>query len=150
MNNDDQAHAMLPQQGSGAGQAIEDAYILASLLAHPTTNKDTIPYALSIYDAIRRPIGTDVQTYSRNNRQLYDFVNPRLMEDDLTHLASLSGRHLQGKSDSDDAIVKKLWETGDSIRAEWMWAWDSDAEEDRKRALGMLKQGTSGNNLCRL
>jgi salicylate hydroxylase len=32
-----QAHAMLPYLGAGAGQGIEDAYVLASLLGHPQT-----------------------------------------------------------------------------------------------------------------
>ncbi|KAI0255796.1 hypothetical protein BJV78DRAFT_1368771 [Lactifluus subvellereus] len=32
-----QAHAMLPFLGAGAGQGIEDAYVLASLLGHPQT-----------------------------------------------------------------------------------------------------------------
>ena len=33
-----QAHATLPHLGAGAGCGIEDAYILAQLLAHSQTN----------------------------------------------------------------------------------------------------------------
>ena len=32
-----QAHAMLPHLGAGAGQGVEDAYVLARLLSHPET-----------------------------------------------------------------------------------------------------------------
>jgi salicylate hydroxylase len=33
---------MLPHLGSGAGQGIEDAYLLAQLLSHPKTTRDNI------------------------------------------------------------------------------------------------------------
>ncbi|KAL0954169.1 hypothetical protein HGRIS_005302 [Hohenbuehelia grisea] len=51
----DAAHAMTPHQGSGAGQAMEDAFILATLLGHPRTTRGTISRALKVYDEIRRP-----------------------------------------------------------------------------------------------
>lgn len=37
-----QAHAMLPFLAAGAGQGIEDAYLLAQLLSHPQTTLDNI------------------------------------------------------------------------------------------------------------
>ena len=33
---------MLPHLGAGAGQGIEDAYVLARLLSHPDTSKDNL------------------------------------------------------------------------------------------------------------
>lgn len=38
-----QAHAMVPHLGAGAGQALEDAYLLAKLLGHPQTNAKNVP-----------------------------------------------------------------------------------------------------------
>lgn len=129
---------MLPHQGSGAGQAIEDAYILASLLADNNSNKDTLSAALSVYDQIRRPRGTDVQRFSRNARQVYDFLTPTFTDTDLAHLYSLSGVHLREQGETDDRAVRKLWETGAILAAEWEWAWTTDADGDRKYALGIL------------
>ena len=37
-----QAHAMPPHLGAGAGQCIEDAYLLAELLTHSETNHDNV------------------------------------------------------------------------------------------------------------
>lgn len=130
---------MLPHQGSGAGQAIEDAYILASLLADNNTNKDTLSTALSVYDQIRRPRGTDVQRFSRNARQVYDFLTPTFTDTDLAHLYSLSGVHLKEQGETGDYVVSKLWETATILAAEWEWAWTTDSDGDRKYALGIFE-----------
>lgn len=37
-----QAHAMLPHLFAGAGQGIEDAYLLGELLGHPQATPDNI------------------------------------------------------------------------------------------------------------
>jgi salicylate hydroxylase len=50
----DAAHAMTPWQGSGAGQAIEDAMVLETVLAS-VTSKSQIGVALKAYDHVRRP-----------------------------------------------------------------------------------------------
>ncbi|OBZ74454.1 hypothetical protein A0H81_05802 [Grifola frondosa] len=39
----DAAHAMAPHQASGAGQAFEDGYILAAILAHPRSASSPCP-----------------------------------------------------------------------------------------------------------
>lgn len=38
----EQAHAMLPHLGAGAGQGIEDAEVLSRLLSHPQTNLENV------------------------------------------------------------------------------------------------------------
>lgn len=43
----DAAHAMPPHLGSGAGQAIEDAYAMGQLLAHPSVTRDNIEVCVS-------------------------------------------------------------------------------------------------------
>ncbi|TRX95547.1 hypothetical protein FHL15_003505 [Xylaria flabelliformis] len=50
----DAAHAMTPWQGAGAGQAIEDALILDTVLGH-ITSREEISAAFQAFDAIRRP-----------------------------------------------------------------------------------------------
>lgn len=47
----DAAHAMTPNMGQGANQALEDAVTLAAVL----DDHDTVPEALAAYDRIRRP-----------------------------------------------------------------------------------------------
>jgi salicylate hydroxylase len=59
----DAAHAMLPHQGQGANQTIEDAIALAEVLA--TADADDIPAALARYEALRAPRTRRVQRWSR-------------------------------------------------------------------------------------
>lgn len=78
INTYSQAHAMTTHFGAGAGQAIEDAYILGRLLAHPDTKAENMAETLRIYDAIRRPIGNDVVERSLRLGFLYEFVEEHL------------------------------------------------------------------------
>ena len=50
----DAAHASTPYQGQGAGQAIEDALIITTVLSKVQTLKQ-VPNALAAYNQIRRP-----------------------------------------------------------------------------------------------
>ena len=50
----DAAHAMTPWQGSGAGQAIEDAMILETLLSK-ITEPQQLDAVFRAYDEVRRP-----------------------------------------------------------------------------------------------
>lgn len=59
----DSAHAMLPHQGQGANQAIEDAVALAHLLAE--TQPDDYRRAFSRYEALRMKRTRRAQMYSR-------------------------------------------------------------------------------------
>ncbi|KAG1799861.1 uncharacterized protein HD556DRAFT_1439521 [Suillus plorans] len=62
----DAAHAMTPFQGSGAGQGIEGAYLLMTVL-------ETVPRALAIYDKLRRPFSSEVALRSMRGGQLCAF-----------------------------------------------------------------------------
>jgi 2-polyprenyl-6-methoxyphenol hydroxylase-like FAD-dependent oxidoreductase len=57
----DAAHAMLPTLGQGAGQAMEDAVVLAAELART----DSISAALTAYDRARRPRARRVAELAR-------------------------------------------------------------------------------------
>jgi len=123
----DAAHAMTPNQGSGAGQAIEDAYVLAALLTHPTTNRETIPRALKIYEKVRLPHGNDIQRRSRENGKLYEFA----ATDRHPHLSV---------TDPNDAnqLVKEI---GEAAMENWKWAWTTDVETEKEEAIRMLVEG---------
>lgn len=102
----DAAHAMAAHQGSGAGQAIEDACVLAELLGHPGATLDTLPDVLRIYDTLRRPFALDIADRS--------FQNGRY----------LSMNHEDFVLDRCDAAEgeKRLEEMGKVIVDNWQWA----------------------------
>ncbi|KXN91079.1 Salicylate hydroxylase [Leucoagaricus sp. SymC.cos] len=58
----DAAHAMAPHQGAGAGQAIEDAYLLACLLGKAT-----------VYEKVRLPAANAVLEGSFESGKMYEF-----------------------------------------------------------------------------
>ncbi|KZP27531.1 FAD/NAD(P)-binding domain-containing protein [Athelia psychrophila] len=107
----DSAHAMTPHVGSGAGQAIEDAYILATLLASPACTPASLPRVLQIYDTVRRPQANDVWRRSRANGMTYEF-------------ASAGG----------ETLAKMAAEAEEN----YDWAWKTSAEPDKEEALSML------------
>ena len=73
----DAAHASTPHQGAGAGMALEDAFILSTLLADERTRSGSdISAAFKAYDAIRRPRSQRVVTTSRAAGEMYAFRGP--------------------------------------------------------------------------
>ncbi|WP_246148791.1 FAD-dependent monooxygenase [Nonomuraea turkmeniaca] len=64
----DAAHAMLPHQGQGANQAIEDAAVLAALLAD--TDRSELGDALRRYEMLRRPRTRQLQRSSWDNSEI--------------------------------------------------------------------------------
>ncbi|KAI0358146.1 FAD/NAD(P)-binding domain-containing protein [Trametes cingulata] len=126
----DAAHAMMPYQGAGAGQSIEDAYVLATLLADPRTTRATLDRALHAYDTVRRPFAHRVQTASRENGLLYTLNYPGLTFDGP---ARTSGSHAR-------ADEKKLAEIKSRICRNWAWAWETTIDADLQRAVRMLDE----------
>ena len=59
----DAAHAMLPHQGQGANQTVEDAVLLADLLAE--ARPGSLSAALERYEALRQPRTRRIQRWSR-------------------------------------------------------------------------------------
>ncbi|KAH9858330.1 FAD/NAD-P-binding domain-containing protein [Lenzites betulinus] len=72
----DAAHGMLPHLGAGAGQGIEDAYLLSRLLSHPETNVDNIETVLRVYSETRRPRAQMVWERSYLSGRIYDGHGP--------------------------------------------------------------------------
>ncbi|TFK91603.1 FAD/NAD(P)-binding domain-containing protein [Polyporus arcularius HHB13444] len=108
----DAAHAMTPHQGAGAGQAIEDAFVLAEVLGHRHTSRSAIPRALTAYERVRLPMANHVLEGSRQSGNMYEFNGP--LGDNLVPLGPLIG-------------------------SQWDWLWDTTPQSERDRALGMLQ-----------
>ena len=125
---------MTPHQGAGAGQAIEDAYILGALLSHPMTTRSTLSIALSTYESFRLPHANAVMERSRINGKLYDFADHRFAE---LGLREIGGRDGLGCSAGD---MDKLRGLGQTLREGWRWAWETEVEADRKHACDHLEE----------
>ena len=123
---------MTPHQGAGAGQAIEvyclittwfppnspnqyvsqDAYILAEVLGSTDTTRATLQRALSAYERVRLPMANHVLRGSRTSGNMYEFNGP--LGDDLVHL-------------------------GPQICGQWDWLWETTPQNERDRALSMVR-----------
>ena len=115
----DAAHASTPFQGQGAGQAIEDAYVLESLLALIET-PDEAAYAFRAYDRVRRPRSQQVVKTSREMGELIVFRHP-VVKDDL-----------------------KQFKENIEWRMDWMWHRDIDGERKETEIIfNKLKSGQS-------
>ena len=101
----DAAHAMVPHQGQGANQTIEDAIVLADCLADAHTSADLEP-ALQRYAERRRPRTARVQRWSRRAA-------------DLMHLPD--GPEIGPR----DALLRELYS-----ELAWIHSHDAHAERD--------------------
>ncbi|PTB62102.1 FAD/NAD(P)-binding domain-containing protein [Trichoderma citrinoviride] len=81
----DAAHAMLPHQGAGAGQAIEDGYILGRAIADYLTTsssseRETQPLEkwMQLYQDVRLPRAQKAQATARQAGQVYEMQTPEM------------------------------------------------------------------------
>ncbi|KAF5339762.1 hypothetical protein D9611_009071 [Ephemerocybe angulata] len=128
----DAAHAMTPHQGAGAGQAIEDAYILASLLTNQEATRKNIPKIAEVYNAIRCPAANKILLASRDQGKWCELDHPRL----------------KGVCEGDMVSKEKLDGLFKDISQAWDWVWKTSAECDRKRALDMLSTPHRAEESC--
>lgn len=110
----DSAHASTPHQGAGAGQAVEDAFVLSNLLGKISSAVD-IEKAFRAYDAVRRPRSQKVVKTSREAADIYEFKNKSLGFDFEKTREELEGR------------MKWIWE--EDLHAHLQMAQDMMAEE---------------------
>lgn len=108
----DAAHAMLPHQGAGAGQGLEDAWLLARLLADPQVLDSKPQAVLAAYDVIRRPRACRVQRSSWEAGELYELRDPAV-------------------ADNEQLLSKTLAERFD-------WLWNHDMQSDLQEARAQL------------
>ena len=71
---------MTPFQGQGAGQAIEDAFVLGRLFAR-VDEAAKVPLAFEAFDAIRRPRTQKVALTSREMGYIATLQHPPIMDD---------------------------------------------------------------------
>ncbi|KAF8806839.1 FAD/NAD(P)-binding domain-containing protein [Phlegmacium glaucopus] len=119
----DAAHAMTPHQGAGAGQAIEDAYILSTVLGHRLTTRERITHALRIYDRIRRPFSQKAQERARLNGQCFSF----------------NCREIDFDSIPECELIPKLDILGQIITKNWEWAWTTSLGPSSQEAIRLLE-----------
>lgn len=102
----DAAHPMLPFLSQGAAMAIEDAYVLATALAHFGADNDA---ALDAYEAERRPRTARVQLEARERGRTYHLASPE--EQKQRDLA-----FQQAQAQNPNAV---------GIKAEWVYEYDA-------------------------
>ncbi|QXA08461.1 salicylate 1-monooxygenase [Acinetobacter pittii] len=109
----DAAHAMLPHQGAGAGQGLEDALILAALLSTKNLQADQLTDVSSIYEKLRLKRACRVQQTSRESGEIYECYSTQ-----YPTFAEI-GEHLEHRFD---------------------WLWQHDLEQDVAEAQQQLLQ----------
>ena len=118
-------------QASGAGQAIEDGFILASVLSQPSVTHTTLPAALQVYDVVRRPFAQTVQERSRENG-------------DISHLRRCGWEDVSAAQSAAGGFPReKLVRVGQEIDKMMNWAIDGTITEDRERAITLVKELTA-------
>ncbi|PIL34427.1 hypothetical protein GSI_03202 [Ganoderma sinense ZZ0214-1] len=117
----DAAHAMLPHQGAGVGQAFEDGYILAMILAHPSVAPANLPAALAVYDDVRRPFSQGVQQGSERNGMNYQLR--RTGWENVSEEDSRAGRYPQ----------ELLGVLEEELTKQMGWAYEASILDERAR-----------------
>ncbi|KAH0831269.1 hypothetical protein J3R83DRAFT_13903 [Lanmaoa asiatica] len=135
----DACHAMTPHFGAGAGQAIEDAFILGRLMAHPLTMLSRIQEALRIYEEIRLPFARYVASHSLSTGWMYLFMAPGYYdgtrkEDDLDE-TGISAYEREGMETMKQEFLRR-WEFMDELRSP-LQAWE-DAESKLQAVVGQI------------
>ncbi len=107
----DAAHASTPHHGAGAGMALEDAYVLSTLLGQ-VHQVDEIEHAFKVFDIIRRERSQRLVTVSRHAGETYYLENAEIGDnrDKLKH--NLDNRY--------------------------GWVWDHNLEDDMARANALM------------
>jgi len=135
----DAAHAMLPHQGSGAGHAIEDCYILARALhdhfnpSISTATPTTLATWTQIYQDVRLPRAQKAQLTSRQAGDLYELQGPLFKNLSYDECLPIIAEKIAG-------------------RMKWVWGGDIDAEYDavveqiinKRRVITAKRERTKG------
>ena len=125
---------MTPHQGAGAGVAIEDAYILGALLAHPQTTHSTLLTALKVYETVCLKHANEVQRRSRLHGQLYEFAVPPF--------SSIADRIILDNEECGEDMAS-LRALGDAFIENRKWGWETDANDNLARAISLFEAQVS-------
>ncbi|MGJ7462801.1 salicylate 1-monooxygenase [Halomonas sp. MA07-2] len=88
----DAAHALVPHQGAGAGQALEDAYVLASLLTDEACDRGNADRVLGAFEAARHARTCKVQRTSHEAGDVYEFAAAGIGDDEARLIENLETR----------------------------------------------------------
>ncbi|KAF5388741.1 hypothetical protein D9757_004762 [Collybiopsis confluens] len=124
----DAAHAMTPHLGAGAGQAIEDGYVLGRLfqkfMSDPSTHDpEGLPRLVKIYDGIRRPFANYLQSISRKQGYYNELNMPEFSD------VQQEGQELSGY---------QILALGRALKENWSW-WEECADGEMEQALQILE-----------
>lgn len=108
----DAAHALVPHQGAGAGQALEDAYVLASLLTDTSCHRQNVSDVLAAFEQVRHARTCKVQRTSHEAGDVYEYAGEGIGNDEAKLIHNLENR--------------------------FDWLWDHDPREDVVAARGAL------------
>ncbi|EIM90613.1 FAD/NAD-P-binding domain-containing protein [Stereum hirsutum FP-91666 SS1] len=152
----DAAHAMTPFQGVGAGQAIEDAYVLSTLIERSLLNTSAsttsatatgiypsphitpsrsellarVHKALQVYSEYRLPIVYDIQERSRRAGMQHAF-----------HSSALRRRN--GESSENPGCTSLEWDLGQlakDLQSNIDWVSEGSPRTELERAVEMLEE----------
>jgi salicylate hydroxylase len=105
---------MLPHNGQGGSQSIEDAYTLARCIAaYFDNNTNSLEKSLQVYEQVRLPRTAAVQASSRETGEIYEQLG------DLEDIADQDERY---------RLMHEKLET----RMHWMWGYNVDVEVQKK------------------
>ncbi|KIK60437.1 hypothetical protein GYMLUDRAFT_73887 [Collybiopsis luxurians FD-317 M1] len=124
----DAAHAMSPHLGAGAGQAIEDGYVLGRLFeklmeSSSTNDSEGLLHLIKVYDNIRRPFANYLQKMSRKQGYYNELNMPEFKD-----------VHQEGQELDAYQIVA----LGSALKENWSW-WEECADYEMEQALQILK-----------
>jgi len=88
----DAAHALVPHQGAGAGQALEDAYVLASLLTDEHCDRHTVNDVLAAFEQVRHARTCKVQRTSHEAGDVYEYAGVGIGDDEAKLIENLENR----------------------------------------------------------
>ncbi|KAA1470047.1 FAD/NAD-P-binding domain-containing protein [Dentipellis sp. KUC8613] len=119
----DSMHAMTTHLGAGAGQAMEDSYLLGRLLSHPSTTLSNVPAVMQIYEDLRLAPANQTVALSRELGLMYE----------------LNGPVYNGEEPVDEDVLRR-WK--EEIYKRWEVYWQGRPEDDWKIAEGRLQHVT--------
>ncbi|KAF2226438.1 hypothetical protein BDZ85DRAFT_305525 [Elsinoe ampelina] len=104
----DAAHAMLPHMGAGAGQAIEDGWILGRALGELVNGTDKsqlqdLESCAAFYQKVRLPRAQKVQEKSRDTGNAYDMYTEQMRDKDFEECIPLMAEKMSSQ-------MKFVWE----------------------------------------
>ncbi|KAL0068338.1 hypothetical protein AAF712_004725 [Marasmius tenuissimus] len=118
----DAAHAMHPHLGAGAGQAIEDAWVLGGIVQASSRSGGDVSHIVQMYDALRTPFANYILTTARKQGTYYELGAPEFRD------INEQGAVLSAEQ---KAVFAK------TVQGNWAWATDS-ADDDRQKAVKIM------------